>query len=182
MPFNSNSDDLVEVLFNNLENKSDLIEKIKTRNFSVDYFDKYNQSEFSMRLLLQFVDQIQAICNIKIHDLKIHLSENDFKSYREPYHIIDNYKTVDDYENDLIQIADDFDFNINLVNEERLPHYRFFQFKNDEMSFSIRIDGGIAHGIKPVDYLKSEEMALENTIFKIKKDIHHDIIYTINIG
>ena len=182
VPFNFSSDDLVKLLFNNLENKSDLIEKIKTRNFSVDYFDKYNQSEFSMRLLLQFVDQIQAICNIKIDDLKIHLSENDFKSYREPYHIIDNYKTVDDYENDLIQIADDFDFNINLVNEERLPHYRFFQFKNDEMSFSIRIDGGIAHGIKPVDYLKSEEMILENTIFKIKKDIHHDIIYTINIG
>lgn len=182
VPFNFSSDDLVKLLFNNLENKSDLIEKIKTRNFSVDYFDKYNQSEFSMRLLLQFVDQIQAICNIKIDDLKIHLSENDFKSYREPYHIIDNYKTVDDYENDLIQIADDFDFNINIVNEERLPHYRFFQFKNDEMSFSIRIDGGIAHGIKPVDYLKSEEMTLENTIFKIKKDIHHDIIYTINIG
>lgn len=182
LPFNSDSNDLVLAMFNNLENKEDLMDKIKNRNFSVDYFDKYNQSEFSMRLVLQFIDQIKTICEIKIDDFKIHLSENDFRSNREPYYIIDNYKTIVDYENHLQHISQDFDFNIDLVNENRLPHYRFFQFKNDEVSFSIRIDGGISHGLKPISFLKSEDMELENLVFKIKKDITHDIIYTINIG
>lgn len=182
IPFNSNSDELARIMLESLDNKADLLHKIKNQNFSVDYFDKYNQSEFSMRLLLQFVHQFKTICDVTIDDFKIHLSENDFKNNREPYYIIDNYKTVDDYENDLQQIAEDFDFNINFEKEERLPHYRFFQFKNDEISFSIRIDAGIAHGIKPVERLKSTEMALDNTILKIRKDVLHDIIYTINIG
>ena len=46
----------------------------------------------------------------------------------------------------------------------------------------MRIDGGIAHGIKPVERLKSTEMNFDNEEFKIRKDVLHDIIYTISIS
>ncbi len=182
LPFNCNSNDLAKAIFDHLENKSDLIDKIKNKTFSLDYFDKYNQSEFSIRLLLQYAHQIQQICDITVCNFRIHLSENDFRNNREPYYIIDNYKRIDDYETDLQEISEDFDFNVELLIEDRLPHYRFFQFSNDEVSFSIRIDGGIAHGLKPVERLKSTELSFDNEVFKIRKDIIHDIIYTINIG
>jgi alcohol dehydrogenase YqhD (iron-dependent ADH family) len=40
----------------------------------------------------------------------------------------------------------------------------------------------VAHGIKPVERLKSTEMSFENEEFKIRKDVLHDIIYTISIS
>jgi hypothetical protein len=48
------------------------------------------------------------------------------------------------------------------------------------LSFSIRIDGGIAHGLKPVERLESEDMRYKNQIFEIRKDVYHDIIYNFS--
>jgi len=90
-------------------------------------------------------------------------------------------KDLDDYKYDLDQLANSFDFNVSLHEKNKLPHYRYFEFKSDHISFTIRIDGGIAHGLKPQDYITSEYLSLENEIFRIKKDVYHDIIYNINI-
>ena len=80
-----------------------------------------------------------------------------------------------------MELSKCFNFKINLKEENRLPHYRYFQFTANDISFSIRIDGGIAHGFKPVDRLTSNEMTFENQIFEIRKDVLHDIIYNISI-
>ena len=42
-----------------------------------------------------------------------------------PYFIIDNYKNIGDYEEDLSEISKDLDFEVNLIKENQLPHYRF---------------------------------------------------------
>jgi hypothetical protein len=94
---------------------------------------------------------------------------------------LNNAEEFDDYEYDLKELSNAFDFGVELVEESKLPHYRYFEFKGGEISFSIRIDGGIAHGFKPVEYLTSEEMKFENEIFEIKKDVYHDIIYNISL-
>jgi hypothetical protein len=109
------------------------------------------------------------------------LAKSDFKSYNYPEYIIHNYRELDDYVYDLKELSNNFDFKIVLKEEYKLPHYRYFQFSGNNISFSIRIDGGIAHGLKPLDRLTSQEMKFENEVFKIRKDVAHDIIYNISI-
>lgn len=183
LPQNFQSTEIAKIMFDQIVNKEDLLQKISNQSFSVDYFDKYNQSEFSLRLLLQFVYRMAKLCGIKVENFNIHLSEHDFqRNYEAPYYIINNYKFLDDYKDDLEKLSEEYDYEINLKKEEKLPHYRYFEFKNDKTSFIIRIDGGIAHGLKPMKYLKSSEIDLENIEFEIKKDVPHDIIYTISFG
>ena len=175
------SEDLAKLMTENLNNKQELLSKVKNKNFKVAYYDKYNQSEFSMRLMLQFINQIKNIWSIGISDLDVHLTRDAFKGSRYPYYIIHNYKELEDYKFDLEKLSNAYDFGIELVAKVKLPHYRYFEFKGDDISFSVRIDGGIAHGFKPVEYLTSEEMKYEDEVFKIKKDVYHDIIYNVSI-
>ena len=134
-----------------------------------------------MRLLLQFVNQLQDVCSIEVESLKVQLTSDVFKSYNEPFYIINNYKTIDDYQYDLEQLAPAYNFEAEVKQVARLPHYRYLEFKSDSMTFSIRIDGGVAHGLKPLDRLESANMSFEDQLFKIRKDVSHDIIYNISI-
>ena len=178
---NSQSNDLAKFVTENLSNLQDLVSKIKGKSFTVSYFDKYNQSEFSMRLMLQFINELKELWSISISEFNVHLEKAAFKSPNYPEYIIHNYKEYDDYAYDLKELSNDFNFKINIKEEYKLPHYRFFQFSANDISFSIRIDGGIAHGFKPVERLTSKEMPFENQIFEIRKDVLHDIIYNISI-
>jgi ATP-dependent helicase YprA (DUF1998 family) len=175
------SNNLAKIVIDNLGNSSDFISKIKDRNFKVSYFDKFNQSEFSMRLMLQFIDQLKDLCSINISELNVHLEKTGFKNFNYPEFIVHNYKEYEDYIYDLNELSGNFSFKILGIDEVRLPHYRIFQFTSDDMSFTIRIDGGIAHGLKPVERLTSQEMTLDNQVFEIRKDVTHDIIYNISI-
>lgn len=181
IPRNSQSNDLVKIMTMNLNNSQNLLSNIKDRVFKVSYYDKYNQSEFSMRLMLQFIDQLKELWPIDILELNVYLSGGDFKTYNYPQYIINNYKELDDYKYDLEQLSDSYDFRVNIVEKYRLPHYRYFEFVSADISFSIRIDGGIAHGLKPVKRLTSEELKLENEVFEIRKDVAHDLIYNISV-
>jgi DEAD/DEAH box helicase domain-containing protein len=181
IPRNSKSSDLVKLMSSNLKDDKELLSKIANQTYKVSYFDKYNQSEFSLRLMLQFINQIKELWPIDILELTVHLSKSDFRSFKYPEHIIHNYKELDDYVFDLKGISSNFDFRVNYKEESKLPHYRYFEFKSNNSSFNIRIDGGIAHGFKPKEWLKSVDMKMENQIFDIKKDADHDIIYNISI-
>ncbi|MRT17521.1 DEAD/DEAH box helicase [Vitellibacter sp. q18] len=181
LPQKSTSKDLAGIMNANLSNKDNLLSKIKNRNYRVSYFDKYNQSEFSMRLLLQFVEKLRTLWDIEIDKLDVHLERNAFKSFSYPEYIIHNYKDFIDYVYDLEKMNENFSFPIKAVDADRLPHYRFLKFESSEIKFIIRIDGGIAHGLKPVERLTSEDMSYENQIFEIRKDVPYDIIYNISL-
>ena len=181
IPRYSKSNELAKLVTANLSNAEDLILKIKDKTFAVSYYDKYNQSEFSMRLMLQFINELKKLLSITISELNVHIEKVAFKSPNYPEYIIHNYKEYEDYTYDLNELSKVFSFKINIKDENRLPHYRFFQFTTDDISFSIRIDGGIAHGFKPIERLTSNEMKLEDQIFEIRKDVLHDIIYNISI-
>ena len=181
IPRNSQSNDLAKLLIENLNNFQDFKSKIKDKTFTVAYYDKYNQSEFSMRLMLQFINELKELLSITVSEFNVNLEKSAFKSPNYPEYIIYNYKEYDDYAYDLMELSKCFNFKINIKEENRLPHYRYFQFTANDISFSIRIDGGIAHGFKPLDRLTSNEMTFENQIFEIRKDVLHDIIYNISI-
>ena len=175
------SNGIAKLMLENLNESDTFLSRIKGQTFKVSYLDKYNLTEFSMRLLLQFVNQLQSLCAIEVENLDIHLTSDVFKSYSAPFYIIHNYKSLDDYKYDLEQLAPAYNFEAQVNQVSKLPHYRYLDFKSKTTSFSIRIDGGIAHGLKPLDRLESEHMSYENQIFKIRKDVFHDIIYNINI-
>lgn len=181
LPRTANSTDLAKLVIDNLGNLEDFISKIKNQSYVVSYYDKYNQSEFSMRLMLQFINEIKDLLGISIPEFNVHLEKASFKSPNYPEYIIHNYKEYDDYVYDLNELSNSFDFTITIKEEYRLPHYRYFQFTSDSIKFSIRIDGGIAHGIKPLERLTSNDMTYDNCIIDIKKDVFHDIIYNISI-
>lgn len=181
IPYDTKSNELANLMLINLDNAEDLVSKIKGHTFEVAYYDKFNQSEFSMRMMLQFINQLNQLLSINISAFNVHLAKSDFKSYNYPEFIIHNYKDIDDYIFELKELSKHFNFKINFKEEYRLPHYRYFQFSGKDISFSIRIDGGISHGLKPVDRLTSEEMKFENEVFKIRKDVGHDIIYNISL-
>lgn len=180
VPSATQSNDLALLMVQNLHNAKSFISKIENKTYTVSYFDKYNQSEFSMRMLLQFVDRLKQECNFDINELNIFLEKNAFKSYNFPEYIIHNYKTIEDYTHDLNELAPKFNFKVTAKEEFRLPHYRYFEFTADDSSFIIRIDGGIAHGIRPKEYLLSNKIKYENQLFEILKYVSHDIIFNIN--
>ncbi len=181
IPRNSQSNDVAKLVIENMTDLQDFVSKIKNKRFKVSYFDKYNQSEFSMRLMLQFIDEVRKLVEISIDELEVYLEKPAFKNGNYPEFIVHNYKEMDDYVFDLNQLKEAYDFNIIAKEEVRLPHYRYFQFEAADISFSIRIDGGIAHGFKPTERLLSNDMSFENQIFEIRKDVLHDIIYSISI-
>lgn len=181
MPRESQSNVIAKLLLDNLKNKQDFISKITNQRFEVSYYDKFNQSEFSLRLLLQFLNEFKNIIDAEVSKLNIHLSERDFRSYKTPEYIIDNYQNLNDYQNKLSFLNQAFEFNSEIQIEDRLPHYRYFDFKNDKTNFTLRIDAGLSHGVSPVEYLKSGELKDENEVFEIRKYVSHDLIYNINI-
>lgn len=181
IPRNSQSNDVAQLVIGNLNNAEDFLSRIANQTFEVSYCDKYNQSEFSLRLMLQFINQIKQIWPINISALNVHLAKSDFRGPNYPEYIIHNYKELDDYVYDLNALGTHFDFEVNFIEEKRLPHYRYFDFKSSKVTFTIRIDAGIAHGLKPVERLTSRDMKMENQVFDIRKDVGYDLIYNISI-
>ncbi|PWK19084.1 DEAD/DEAH box helicase [Xanthomarina spongicola] len=180
IPFRSLSNSLAKIMIGDLSNASEFLSKIKNQEFSVSYYDKYNQSEFSLRLLLQFIEEFQKESHISIKNFKVYLEQGAFERNRHPRYIIDNYADVEDYKYDLNELSNEASFNVLVEEKKGLPHYRYFIFKSNNMSFECRIDGGIAHGFKPMKYLASDEMTYDNTPFEIRKDVDHDIIYNLS--
>lgn len=181
IPRNTQSDNLAQLLLDNLKNADDFISKISNQSFKVSYYDKFNQSEYSLRLLFQFLNQFKKLVGIEVSELNIHLSERDFKSYKKPEYIIDNYQNIQDYLDKTALLQDAFDFKVEIITEVKMPHYRYLEFKNDSSKFNLRIDAGLSHGISPVKYLKSEDLENDDEIFEIRKYVGHDIIYNISV-
>ena len=181
VPGRTLSKELANLMVKNLNAPDEFIQKIKGRTYKITYSDKYNQSEFSMRLLLQFVEQLKSHFLIEVNNLEVCLSKQDFKSSQSPYYIIHNYTCLEDYQYKLNELSRSFDYPVSCIKKPRLPHYRFFEFKANDISFSIRIDGGIAHGFKPKDRLTIHQVGFEDEVFEIRKDVDYDVIYNISI-
>ena len=177
-----NSDQIATQVLLNIDNgsKNLVMEKFRNKTFEVDYYDKYNLSEFSMQLLLQYIDQWKIHTNSTITALRIHLTDKAFsKNYnRDTQKIADNFGSIEAYEKHLKNLAEDYAYPITLVHSYKLPHYRFFSFQeeNSKSKIEIRIDGGIAHGFIPNEDLYNNDLKKVEP-FKIKKIVAHDLIY-----
>lgn len=175
------SNGIASLMLVNLQNQEALLTQIKNRSFKVVYTDKYNRTQFSLRLMLQFIDSLRDLMDIDISSLSVLLNERDFSPLNSyPVLITDNYKEIEDYEYDLKVIGEKMSFDVALEKAtHNLPHYRVFEFISDDIKFNIRIDGGIAHGFGLVN--RKIDLSMDNVIFDITKYVHHDIIYNLRI-
>jgi len=175
-----NSNSIAHMMIQNMSDKQSFLDQIKGKIFSVRYIDKYNRSELSLRLMLQFIEEFKKEAEINVDKFVVLLNNIDFQNGSYPSRIFDNYYEVKDYEYDLNHISEDLAFSVSLeCVEKHLPHYRLFEFSSVDMQFNIRIDGGIAHGFKVLD--SSMELRMKNEIFQIRKYVNHDIIYNLRI-
>ncbi len=182
IPYGTKSNELAGLVLNNVNNSQGLIDSLNGNTFEISYFDKYNQSKFSLLMLLQFLNQFKTICCFHIKTFKVYLSRKDFRNYDNPFYIIHNYISIDDYKCDLEDLERNFNFKVQIEEVSTLPHYRYFELKSNNITINIRIDGGIAHGLKPIDYLESKKLlSTNNYIFEIRKDVYYDLIYNFNI-
>lgn len=183
IPSGTKSNQLADVVLDNLNNKQNFLDKIKGQAYHVSYVDKYNQSELSMRLMLQFVERLAELTNLEVRTLKVCLSEQDFRGNDYPYSIHENYKGLIDYQYDLEELSESYQFDCAIDEKQQLPHYRYFEYKSAKHSFTVRIDAGIAHGIFFGGFFDSAEGSeMKKRFFKIKKHNYatYDLIYNIS--
>src|SRR5690606_17213169 len=70
-----------------------------------------------------------------------------FRSDRTAYLITHDFSDSEERNERLVDFAAALDIdNASAIDQEKLPHFRFFEFKNDSIRVIIRPDGGIEHG------------------------------------
>ncbi len=183
-PKDCKSHDLARLMNEGFTGTEEFLGKVKGNSFTVAYYDKFNLSEFSMRLMLQFVNELRSLWSLEISDLDVFLEPESFfrKSahYGPPQKLSHNFVHDNDYEYLLEELAEGYDFDVRCHRQGKLPHYRYFTFEGEDAYFEIRIDGGIAHGLIPSPNLRVEELEAKPLKFKIKKSVVHDIIYNLD--
>ncbi len=174
------STEIANLMLDNLSDREQFINSLSANeDFIVNYYDRYNRSEFSMRLILQFIETFSKSTRLKITKFNIVLYPQDFRNEFRPNKMFDNFSQIEDYESLLTEISNDFNFEVSLIkSSNQLPHYRFIDFKSSNSNFAIRIDGGIAHGFNLVD--RWLDLEGKNITFPLRKVIDHDIIYNIS--
>jgi hypothetical protein len=93
-----------------------------------------------MRMLLQFTARLSELLSFAISNIKIHLSHTDFaNNFRAPQYMIHNLESVTKYETLLSQFIPHNSTSAQVAISERLPHYRYFEFKSIDLTFHITI-------------------------------------------
>jgi ATP-dependent helicase YprA (DUF1998 family) len=171
---------LVEQIIYQINNWKEIKSQIKKDSYKVVYCDKFNQSPLSANLAVNFVKGVSKLFDFNVEELIFELDFDAFRYDSRNKLIFSNFNTGTDYLDYVDQTLADFEIK---VKNKEMPHYRFFKFKSDKMSFEIRIDAGIAHGLstsyRPADvYTWINE---EIPIYK-RKGFDHDLIYTLTIN
>lgn len=172
------SDQLCNQVFSSFTGLEPFLEKLKGESFTINYIDNYNLSEFSLRLLVQFVTAFGNEYQTTIKQLKIQVNSGTFKRQRSNNgYAVDSYTDMEQYKQKAQELETAYNLEIEVVDNYKLPHYRYFEFRSQNTSFDVRVDGGIAHGLSPVAYLKQEELSNYDDVMPVKKYVDHSLIY-----
>lgn len=171
---------LADEVLNKLGNKIDLGSKMKNKKFNVSYSDRYLKTPFGCLLMLQFINRLQTMLHFEIDNFTFFGQE--FYNERTPQKLFHEFKDRESRDSYLKLFSYELDAsNVNAVSDS-IPHYRYFEFSNDEIKIIIRPDAGIEHGWKLKDNnLKVEDINGLDTDFEIIKMNNHPILYTVSI-
>lgn len=178
------STQIANILVDQLKGKVDLKTLMQNQLFTVEYSDRYIKNPFGCILMLQFINQLRSLLGFKIESFKF--KGQEFEEGRGPYYIYHNFK--DDY--DRKDAVEKFANQLSIPNptavNETLPHYRFFELKNDKLKIVIRPDAGIEHGWfynrerynSDIQYTSSTNA---NNSINITQKENSQILYTLSI-
>lgn len=174
------SSKLADLILENVEDKEQLLSKIKGQNFDVNYTDRYLKTPFGVILMLQFIERLKELTGFKINNFTFNGAE--FWNERRPlllFHEFENSVSRNDY---LKLKAYELDVKNEIIVEDKIiPHYRSFEFTNDLVKITIRPDAGIEHGWKMTLNVRVDEDATLDRDFTIIKKNTQPILYTISI-
>ena len=154
--------------------------KISNQSYTVTYSDVYNNSAFSMVLSRLFAE---SVCNAINGELvRYRVLTSDMQSRSNGRYITDPILSFSELQ-EFGEMNDVMKGTPVICPDERLPHYRIFEFKSETgTSFSIRIDGGIHHGLRPKDRIYFEQDDLLNSDTEILKIVNYQLIYTLSLN
>ncbi|WP_395043558.1 DEAD/DEAH box helicase [Flavobacterium sp.] len=171
---------LADEVLKNLTSKVDLKSKMKGQKFNVSYYDRYLKTPFSCLLMLQFLDRLQSVLNFEIEEFSF--TGQKFYNDRAPYKIYHEFKDNDSRDSYIKLLSHELNLETANVLCDSIPHYRYFEFSNQEYKIIIRPDAGVEHGWKLKDSNISYDDVLSlDTQFEILKMNNHPILYTISI-
>jgi ATP-dependent helicase YprA (DUF1998 family) len=180
LPITATNRNLAEYIIHKMDRWLEIKTQIENNDYTVTYVDKFNQSPLSANLVVNFVIGVSKLFDFNVNEL---IFELDFEAFRYDSRnklIFNNFNSGTDYSDYVNQTFTDFEIK---VKNKKMPHYRFFKFQSDKISFEIRIDAGIAHGLgtshRPEDvYTWINE---EIPVYK-RREFDHDLIYTLTIN
>lgn len=175
------SNQIVDLILAKLSNKTDLKTSMQNQSFKVTYSDRYLKTPLGCLLMIQFIDRLKDLLDFKIESLNF--KGQDFREDRAPYLIFNNFKNAYDRNNAVVEFAKQLNISNAVADNEVLPHYRYFEFKSNNISVIIRPDAGIAYDW----YLSKSENGNLNMpmnakkYYKIYKKSSNDLLYNISI-
>jgi hypothetical protein len=180
LPRTTTNRNLVEYIIHKMDRWQEIKAIVRNNDYTVTYVDKFNQSPLSANLAVNFVQRLSSVFEFNVKELIFDLDFSAFKFDSRSKMIFSNFNKGDDYGEYVSQA--DLGFPIE-VNNKTLPHYRYFRFNSEIISFEIRIDAGIAHALgtayRPIDIY--QWINQEVSIYK-RREFDHDLIYTLTIN
>ena len=171
---------LADEVLKNLTGKVDLKSKMKGQKFNVSYYDRYLKTPFSCLLMLQFLERLQSVLDFDIEEFSF--IGQKFYNDRAPYKIFHEFKDNDSRDSYIKLLSHELNLETTNVLCDSIPHYRYFEFSNQQYKIIIRPDAGVEHGWKLKDSNISYDDVLGlDTNFEILKMNNHPILYTISI-
>jgi hypothetical protein len=154
---------------------------MKSKTFDIVYSDRYLRTPLGCILLVQFINRLSEILDFKI-DSFTYKGQN-FDDERNPYYLYHNYQNANE-RNDAVE---EFSKQIGILDSQalndNLPHYRHFEFTNDEVKIIIRPDAGIEYGwnLTPRNQIKYNRQLNSSCPLTIQKKNNDGLLYTVSV-
>lgn len=177
---NISSKNLASILITGLENKFDLQSIMNGQKFNVSYYDRYLKTPFGCFLMLQFIDQLKTELNFELQDFNFY--GQDFSNDRNPLRVFHDFRNQNSRKSFIEFYKYDLDSENMEILSDHIPHYRYFEFSNEQYKIIIRPDAGIEHGwiLSDGNTTVEDLSSLHHSIDILKKN-NLPILYTISI-
>ncbi len=164
-----------------------LYELINGQRFNITYTDRYIASPSGCLILAAFLRELVNATGININNVHVRLAEiRDKQDYRRPTLISHNFDNTEDRNDFLEEVLIDAGFDGAMVDGENrgntLPHFRTLELRNQNMTITIRPDGGIENGwVFRGDFPDIDNWDFENLVGRPMQLKGQDILYTVSI-
>lgn len=176
-----NSNQIADLFLNKLTEKFDLKSLMQKHSFNVEYVDRYLRTPLGCILMVQFISKLSNVLNFDIGSFAF--KGLDFQEDRWPYLLYHNFKNANDRNNAVIKFAEQMGISSVSAANQNLPHYRFFQFSNENLRITIRPDAGIEYGwfINRSSNKYFDPSIDANHLFGISKQKSNSLLYTVTV-